>query len=301
MKKYLLILVVFAMASALGLGAQNLLENPDYQKSLELKDQAAAAFDAGDYDSAAKLAAESKDYAARSDEYVAKMVAKVKAERAIAAAKQGLAAAKAKGWNIFYAAPYGEAAATIGEADAALAAQDYTGADDKAALASEQVDGIAKVDAEAAIADAKAAMSDAEGLGAPKSYPTEYETAKAALGDALSAFDSGDYPSSAARARACVAALAEVKGSLIQWPAVYVVRLIPARRDCLWRIAEYPFIYDDPLKWPVIYDANKKTFRDPGNPNLIFPGQKLTIPSISGETRSGTYDPKVQYPTFPKK
>ena len=51
----------------------------------------------------------------------------------------------------------------------------------------------------------------------------------------------------------------------------------------------------------MIYEANKKTFRDPGNPNLIYPGQKLVIPSLEGETRDGTYDPDTTYKPFPKK
>ena len=51
----------------------------------------------------------------------------------------------------------------------------------------------------------------------------------------------------------------------------------------------------------MIYEANKKNFRDPGNPNLIFPGQKLSIPAIKGETRDGTYDPAQTYKPFPKK
>jgi hypothetical protein len=79
-----------------------------------------------------------------------------------------------------------------------------------------------------------------------------------------------------------------------------VVRSIPGRSDCLWRIAEYPFIYNDPLKWPVIYEANKKSFRDPNNPNLIFPGQVLKIPALGGELREGTWDPKKSYEPFPK-
>ncbi|MBL8212654.1 MAG: LysM peptidoglycan-binding domain-containing protein [Bryobacterales bacterium] len=42
--------------------------------------------------------------------------------------------------------------------------------------------------------------------------------------------------------------------------------------------------YDDVLLWPVIYDANKSVIG--GNPNLIKPGQKFTIPSISGYSPS---------------
>ncbi|MDH5717243.1 MAG: hypothetical protein OEZ22_06360 [Spirochaetia bacterium] len=59
----------------------------------------------------------------------------------------------------------------------------------------------------------------------------------------------------------------------------YKVRLIPNKRDCLWRIAEYDFIYDNPLLWPKIYKANKAQIK---NPDLIFPGQIFDIPPKDG-------------------
>lgn len=55
----------------------------------------------------------------------------------------------------------------------------------------------------------------------------------------------------------------------------YTVRLIPERRDCLWRIAEYPEIYGDPLLWPMIWYRNRRLVQ---NPDLIFPGWQLVIP-----------------------
>ncbi len=55
----------------------------------------------------------------------------------------------------------------------------------------------------------------------------------------------------------------------------YTVRLIPERRDCLWRIAEYSEVYGDPFKWPSIYSANKDQIKDP---DLIYPGQVFQIP-----------------------
>jgi len=39
---------------------------------------------------------------------------------------------------------------------------------------------------------------------------------------------------------------------------IYVVRLIADRRDCLWRIAEYEFVYDNPYLWPRIWRRNRK-------------------------------------------
>ena len=55
----------------------------------------------------------------------------------------------------------------------------------------------------------------------------------------------------------------------------YTVRLIPERRDCLWRIAGYSEIYGDPFRWPEIYSANKQEIKDP---DLIYPGQVFQIP-----------------------
>jgi nucleoid-associated protein YgaU len=56
---------------------------------------------------------------------------------------------------------------------------------------------------------------------------------------------------------------------------IYVVRLIPERRDCLWRIAEYNFIYANPYMWPKIWRRNRKLIQ---HPDLIYPGWKLVIP-----------------------
>ena len=56
---------------------------------------------------------------------------------------------------------------------------------------------------------------------------------------------------------------------------VYTVRLIPERRESLWRIAEYDFIYGNPWLWPKIWHRNRKLIQ---NPDLIFPGWQLYIP-----------------------
>jgi len=318
MKKHLLFLVVLIVASALSLGAQSLLDNPDYQKSLELKNMATQAFDQGEYDQAAQYANQAKDYAARSDQYVAMMVAKYKAAGALRLAKAKIADVEQRGWNTMYPDPYNMAAGALAEAQSAFDNGDFATASDKAKESMDAADAIAKVDAEAAIAEASAAKDKADSLDGKSNYPKEYAQGATALAEANKAYEGEDYPSAATRARDAATAFGLVKEVVrltptpppapvieqpakIEWPAVYIVRLIPKRRDCLWRIAEYPFIYNNPLKWPVLYDANKKTFRDPGNPNLIFPGQKLLIPSIRGETRSGTYDPQLKYDPFPKK
>lgn len=231
MRRILLILTV-ALIAAAALSAQSLTDNQYYKQSLDLKAQAQAAYDKGDYDTAAKLAAQAVDQAKLSDQYVAKMVAKAEADRAMAQAKDRLAWADSNNIKTTDAAAYSKASSEMDAANTAYGTEDYTGARD--------------------------------------------------------------------HALAVVGALAQVSAAL-PLPATYTVRLIPERRDCLWRIAEYPFIYNNPFKWTTLYDANKKTFRDPSNPNLIFPGQVLQIPSINGETRQGTYDPSKTYPTFSAK
>ncbi|MCL2792039.1 MAG: hypothetical protein FWD87_03015 [Spirochaetaceae bacterium] len=70
--------------------------------------------------------------------------------------------------------------------------------------------------------------------------------------------------------------------------AYYEVKLNVQRRDSLWRIAGFDFVYGDPFKWPHLFEANRHTFPQPDNPNLILPGMILRIPSLQGEVRSGT-------------
>ena len=194
------------------------------------------------------------------------------------------------------------------------AATDYANqAKEYATLSDKYVDKmLAKDTADKAMLKAKDKLAWADSVNAKSLYPAEYDKASGQYSDAESAYGTEDFPSATDNARAAVATLDGIAAAIAKagaataskkdaWPAIYVVRLIPARRDCLWRIAEYPFIYNNPLKWTVIYDANKKTFRDPGNPNLIFPGQKLSIPAIKGEARNGTYDPDKAYKAFPKK
>lgn len=45
--------------------------------------------------------------------------------------------------------------------------------------------------------------------------------------------------------------------------------------ECLWWIAEYKQIYNDPFMWPLIYKANRDQIK---NPDLIYPNQVFVIP-----------------------
>ncbi|MCL2191852.1 MAG: hypothetical protein FWB78_00465 [Treponema sp.] len=72
-------------------------------------------------------------------------------------------------------------------------------------------------------------------------------------------------------------------------PATFTVRPWATYRDCLWNIAAHPDIYGDPLKWPVLFNANRHRMPNPNNPDLILPGMVLEIPSIDGEFREGAW------------
>jgi hypothetical protein len=134
-------------------------------------------------------------------------------------------------------------------------------------------------------------------------------------GEALAAYDAGDYDSAAElarRAKAELALIAEEQPPAIAQvapveapvadqaplPAFYSVRLLPEDRDSLSKIAGYPFIYGDRSKWVVLYRANKKTLKHPENADIILPYELLIIPSISGETRVGEYDASKEYSAF---
>jgi len=56
----------------------------------------------------------------------------------------------------------------------------------------------------------------------------------------------------------------------LRFPEEYTV----VRGDCLWNIAKKDYIYNDPFKWPRIYEANKDKIKDP---DLIYPDQVFRI------------------------
>ena len=72
-------------------------------------------------------------------------------------------------------------------------------------------------------------------------------------------------------------------------PATFTVRSWATYRDCLWNIAAHPAVFGDPLKWPVLFNANRHRMPNPNNPDLILPGMVLEIPSIDGEVREGAW------------
>ncbi|MDR2734006.1 MAG: DUF4398 domain-containing protein [Spirochaetota bacterium] len=114
----------------------------------------------------------------------------------------------------------------------------------------------------------------------------KYEAALEALKKAESEYSKEEYKATVAEAEEAIrlAKLVQTSsGTTVAPPEpkqegdkkYYTVRLIPEARDCLWRIASYPFIYGDASLWPKIWEANKGLIP---NPDLIEPGQVFEIP-----------------------
>lgn len=61
----------------------------------------------------------------------------------------------------------------------------------------------------------------------------------------------------------------------------YTVGTWAENRDCLWNISGKMEIYSDPLLWVKIWQANTDKIK---NPDIIYPGQVLTIPAKADKT-----------------
>ena len=66
-----------------------------------------------------------------------------------------------------------------------------------------------------------------------------------------------------------------LKDTLAKQVKVYTVGTWSQDRDCLWNISKKPDIYDNAWLWPRIWQGNRDQIKDP---DVIHPGQKLTIP-----------------------
>jgi nucleoid-associated protein YgaU len=74
-----------------------------------------------------------------------------------------------------------------------------------------------------------------------------------------------------AELQAQIADLEAKKAAKPPAPETYTV----VKGDCLYKISGYEKIYNDPVKWPVLYRANRDKIRDP---TLIYPDWVLVVP-----------------------
>jgi len=152
-------------------------------------------------------------------------------------------------------------------------------------------------------------LAYAKDIKADVNFKSAFAAASRDVADAKTMLDTEEYVKSVDLSKKAISALQNIREITAPAPATvtpaepqapplpssYTVRLIMARRDCFWRIAGYPFVYNDPWKWKTLYEANKSILEDPNNADLIQPGQVFTIPSLQGEERDGEYDPEKSY------
>jgi LysM repeat protein/prefoldin subunit 5 len=80
-----------------------------------------------------------------------------------------------------------------------------------------------------------------------------------------------------------------MKTKLANWGPGPVAGYTVVRGDCLWKIAGMPQHYGNPRLWPAIWEANRngvvsappRVPKTIPNPNLIYPGQVLKIPTLT--------------------
>jgi hypothetical protein len=138
-------------------------------------------------------------------------------------------------------------------------------------------------------------------VNAQTRYPGEYGRAQTAYGEAGSSRTAEKWDDAIAAAGRVIDALAYLTAAppsqppVTPLPAQYTVRPWSISKDCFWNISGRPWVYGDPTKWRVLYNANRSKLPQPDNPDLIHPNMILDIPSIKGETRSGMWDASKNY------
>ena len=217
---------------------------------------------------------------------------------------------------------YHKAQDQLAQSQKALDNGDY---DASAALSAQAQDNLAKSDdyvatmtqfyrANGYLSIAKDRVAYAKSIDADINYKDAYRTAVTDVAGAKTALDGKNYAKSIDLSKSAIAALADIAPvakappkeppkeqpkpapAPTVLPQYYTVQLRLPLRDCFWRIAAFPFVYNDPWKWRLLYAANKDILEDPKNPDLIQPGMRFIIPPLNNEPREGDYDPQVQYP-----
>lgn len=191
------------------------------------------------------------------------------------------------------------------KAESALDAGEYLMAEEYAAKASENAElsrafiekMLAMADADKQLAAAGKKIDWAKGIHADRDFPMAYSSANQSYENAKAAYEKEDYVSASQYAKQVLADLEGVH-EITPLPQFYVVRPWAETKDCYWNISGRKYVYNNPLLWENLYQKNKAKQPKPNDPNLILPGMKMEIPSISGEYREGTYSPNKDYEPF---
>jgi hypothetical protein len=193
------------------------------------------------------------------------------------------------------------------KAEKAMDAGEYVLAEEYAAKAEENAalseayikKMLAKADCDKAMKEASKRLDYAKSIHADKNFPMAFSSAQQSYASAQESYDGEDYVTATAYANQVLSALADIR-EITPLPEYYVVRPWADTKDCYWNISGRAYVYNNPLLWENLYqDAeNKKNMPRPSDPNLILPGMKMKIPSITGEFREGTYNPAKSYEPY---
>ncbi|WP_297276319.1 LysM peptidoglycan-binding domain-containing protein [uncultured Brachyspira sp.] len=188
------------------------------------------------------------------------------------------------------------------ESKTLLASNDYTNSLTKSRDAMNILD---RLEAPLAYAKAQEAMEKAKNDGYDESKPNLYKDASKSLSSAGETLVANNYSDSLMHSKNVISIVnsmgisedKEPEEEIVivpegSFPKYYTVQSRKTNTDSLWRIASYDFIYGNGNLWKKIYEANKDKIKDP---SIIRAGQVLTIPSLKGELREGTYDPNQTY------
>ena len=201
-----------------------------------------------------------------------------------------------------YADQYGKANSAYDDALAAQKSKDWDKTTDRANSVIAIVDTIETLkigEAEDAMSTAKERLDWAVGINAADNYPDAFTSASASYSLGEKALAVKDWNGAIVAADGVMNALASISDKAVL-PAQYTVRTWESVRDCLWNIAGYPWVYNDPFQWRTLYNANYTKLPDINDASSIEPGTIIDIPSIRGETRSGMWEEGKTYTDMPR-
>ena len=156
---------------------------------------------------------------------------------------------------------------------------------------------VAKAEIDDIMKNAADRIAYAKSIGADKNFPMAFSAAEKAYASAQDAYDKQDYGAASDYAKQVMDSLAEIR-EVTPLPQFYVVRPWAETKDCYWNISGRSYVYNNPLLWENLYQANKQNMPEPNDPNLILPGMKMKIPSLTGEYRDGVYSPSKKYEPY---
>lgn len=296
---FLFAMFVFAAGMMSG---QSIFDNAYHRKALELQKKAEILYDQGDYDASYETSQDAKTFLSLSEQYGTLVYYRYKANGSIVLAKNRIGYAQGIHADENFPEEYTEAVSSLSDAQRLFSEGElsyfivtgYLRNTDVSPDASQFDRGIEYYIESGN--SGKAVLSSLENIRI-----VVKEKSKPAIEPAPVVAEAVPEPAAEEQPETIVLSVPEpAPQKELPLPRFYTVRLIPDRRDCFWRIAEYGFIYGDPWKWKKLYELNKDKIPDPKNPNWIEPGTVLEIPSLKGEVREGTYDPALTYPSFKK-